>query len=142
MSRTCGACRLPVRWDEGLLACWLEAGPRGPGHYVACPRCRAEGGEAPPPAKYPPGQVPRHPTRDCDLPICGLCREALFEGERTVAMRLVEEDVAAAGIEPGVYCACPRCLSFWRPTIRERLAREGVIAEGVHAEDLSGSALL
>jgi hypothetical protein len=60
-------------------------------------------------------------------------------------MRLVEEDVSAAGrpeVEPGVYCACPRCLATWRPTIRERLAREGVIAEGVLAEAMSGSALL
>lgn len=143
--RTCGACKGRLRWDEGLSSQWMD-GPGGPGLYVACPRCHAAalGQPLPAPAKYPPGEVPRHPLRDDLLPICGLCRESLFEGERTSPMRIAEQDVSAGGhqVEPGVYCACPRCLDQWRPIIRDRLAREGVIAEGAHAESLRGSVLL
>ena len=144
MYRICGACKKKLRWDEPLTLTWLDGAPEGPGRYVCCPRCiaRQEGVETPPARKYPEGQVPRHPYRDDDLPVCALCREALFEGERTEAMRLVEEDVAGTDTVAGCYCSCPRCIARWQPVIRNRLVRLEVIPEAVLAADVQGNLLL
>ncbi len=137
--RICGACREPVRWDETLQTQWLEAkGDRRAGFCSACPRCCAEGeGTEPlPPVTYPEGRVPRHPLADDLLPICGLCREALFESERTTAVRLAEEDVSDEGVKPGAYAMCPRCYRRWYDAVRGRWLRERVIAEGAHVDQL------
>lgn len=125
--RKCGACKKPIRWDESLSTCLL-VGPGGEGYYQACPRCISDHeGTAPPPAPvYPPGRVPPHPTRPDDyLPICGLCREALYEGERCSHVRVEAEDVEGAGVEPGAYEMCPRCQSRWRPIVLARWRRDG-----------------
>ena len=130
--RACGACRSPIRRDESLST-RLLAGPCGTGFYQCCPRCAAsaDGVEPPAPRKYPAGCVPRDPFRNDLLPVCGLCREALLDGERCSPIRLVAEDLTdEPATEPGAYCCCPRCVSRWRPVVVARWRREGVIPEG------------
>lgn len=142
--RTCGACRLPLRWDETLRTCLMTAGG-GAGVYQACPRCcaAADGVDVPAPRKYPPGQVPRHPLRDDLLPICGCCREALFENERTVPARLFAEDLPQGDdTEPGLYLMCPRCLTRYRPAIARRLIGLGFVPEGTPPEAIGGNQLM
>lgn len=143
MRRECGACRKPIRWDESLSTAHLE-GQGGEGYYQACPRCiaAASGEPVPAPRTYPPGQVPRHPLRDDLLPVCGLCREALFEGEEHSRFRITAEDTEGTGVEPGAYAACPRCLLRWRPVIHARLIREEVLSPTVPHFALKGNALL
>ncbi len=140
--RTCGACRLPLRWDETLQTQWIaDEDGSGSGHfYHACPRCcaKAEGTVVPPPRTYPPGRVPPHPTRDDLLPICGLCREAMFEGERTHNIRVTADDALLIGREivPAAYAACPRCWDTWAPAVMARWTLEGVIHPGQTPEPL------
>lgn len=139
--RLCGACRKPLRWDESYSTSYLHL-PE-PGSYQCCPRClaAAEGVEPPSPRRYPPGQVPRHPLRDDYLPICGLCREALFEGEKCERLRLFVEDLAGTEVEPGGYEACPRCLDRWRPIVRRRLIDLGLLPEGFPLAQCRGGLL-
>lgn len=140
MRRKCGRCRQPLRWDESLGVCVVE----GEGHYKACPRCVAEslGTQPPPPRVYPvEDDAPAHPYRDDYLPICGLCRTALFEGERTSRLRLQAEDVEGTDTEAGGYCACPRCIQTWKPVVIARLLREGLVREGTPAAAVGGRAL-
>ena len=140
--RTCGACRGALRWDESLVTVALLHAPAGPGNYKACPRCvaAAEGEPPPPPATYPAGErIPRHPYRDDYLPICGMCREALFEGECCARIRLQVEDVVdTPTVEAGAYWACSRCISRWKPVVHARLIRDGRIPAHLGIKALGG----
>lgn len=134
--RVCGACRGPLRHDESLSTCWLSSPAGGPGYYQACPRCCAaeDGREVPPARTYPADQLP---ASGAPFPICGLCREALFDGERCKPARLETDDLAGAeGIEPGAYEMCPRCWARWEPVILARRVREGTAAEGARFKRL------
>lgn len=148
MVRTCGACRLPLRWDETLRTCFLAEGQAegGPGYYQACPRCcaAAEGAEPPPARAYPAGgPIPRHPYRDDYLPICGCCREALFENERCRPARVQPEDIDDGDpTESGLYQMCPRCLAKYAPRIAARLIGLGLFPAGTRPEALPRDALM
>lgn len=140
--RICGACRGPVRWDESLAIVQTEQG----GFAQACPRCvaRSIGRPPPEPQRYPEGRVPRHPLANDWLPICGLCREALYEGEQTRAMRPGEGHPSPAGgvTGPGAYAACPRCIERYRPIIHRRLIDLGYLPEGSSPEVIGGGNML
>ena len=142
MRRKCGACKQPLRWDESLSVCFIEDGHGGAGSYHACPRCvaRAQGVGPPPPRTYPADDdPPKHPYRDDYLPICGMCRTALYEGERTKRIRLQAEDVAGTDTEAGGYCACERCVEKWKPVVHARLVRDGRFVGSIRS--LGGSAM-
>ena len=143
--RRCGACKQPLRWDESLGVCFLEEGAGGAGNYHACPRCmaKAAGTEPPSPRVYPiDDDPPRHPYRDDYLPICGMCRTALYEGERCRRLRLQDEDVIGSPMtEAGAYWACVRCVEKWKPVVPARLVREGRFPEHLPIAALGGSAL-
>lgn len=145
--RTCGACKLPLRWDETLQLVYLDAARAegGAGYYQACPRCvgLAEGAPPPPPRKYPVGRVPRHPYKDDYLPICALCREALYENEKTLPARVRAEDLAAGeGEGPGLYLMCPRCLARHRPQIAARVIAAGLFPPGTPVDAMPQEAFM
>jgi hypothetical protein len=138
MRRKCGACGGALRWDESLSVCVIE----GEGSYKACPRCvaRSAGLPEPAPRVYPAGDdPPLHPYRDDYLPICGMCRTALFEGDRTRRIRLMDEDVEGTDTEAGGYCACRACVEKWKPVVHARLVRDGRFSGPIEA--LGGNAL-
>lgn len=114
----CGKCPRRLRYDE--VNRQLDDAD---GMHSACPHCHAEArGEVYTPPVYPKGcRMPRHPKTDGDLPICGLCRRALFWGEQPTPLRVPDND---EGVEPGLYPCCRECVEHWRPAVRARLARE------------------
>lgn len=141
----CGACRKPIRQDEGLATCYCD-GTGGPGYYQACPRCcaRAEGGHPPEPKRYLAQDI--YDPRGLNFETCGLCREAMFWGERASVVRLTAGDIdegltdyrPAEGIipvAPGVYHMCPRCAGYWRPLVAARWVREGVITSALEVPE-------
>lgn len=134
--RTCPCCDGPIRYDEALSS--LETPD---GVTPACPACHArqQGHEPPPAQTYPVGsRIPRHPQGDGDLPICGLCRRALYEGDRAVPIRLAEEEID----EPGVYRVCRECFAEYQPMICARLKRTGRVGEHVPDRAIRGNMLL
>lgn len=138
----CGCCGRVVRWDESLSLTPVLAEVM-PEVYEqqqlhACPDCvaRAAGREPPEPRRYPRGQpVPRHPERNCDLPVCGLCRVALPWGQdRGEPMRLradvLDADDLAAGILPGdCYVSCAACVAKYQGRILRELQAAGLAPE-------------
>lgn len=136
--RQCGRCRKVCRFDEDLAILQAADGTR-----AACPTCHAEArGEPPPePRRYPVGQ-PVPSLGGSDLPICGLCRLALRENERTQPMRIVASDVEGTDTAEGCYAACSECVEKWRPLIATRLRREGIIREGTPDTAVQGDMLL
>lgn len=139
--RTCGKCRRPLRHDEHLSACAIE----GWGNGLVCEACRAQaqGLEPPAPRRYPAGApVPRLAGSDADMPVCGLCRVALVEGQRCQPMRLRPEFVRPEdGVECGGYAACPACVERWRPRILHYLIGRGLLPPAASVRQVTGGLL-
>ena len=148
MARECAKCNRVLRWDETLSVLHVE----GLGIFSACPDCHAEatGQEPQAPRCYRRGErVPRHAYGDGDMPICGLCRRALFEDERIppTPMRLQSEDVAdepdfAFVLDNDCFASCRECLARFTPKIAKRLRRMGIIAETTPDRSVRGNMLL
>lgn len=141
----CGWCRLPTRRDESLDVVQVD----GVGIMAACPRCvaKAHGWPPPPPRTYPAGRaIPTVGTSLalCDMPICGLCRQALHWGEANTAIRLRAEfvDEEADGVRVGCYHACTECVERWRPRIAAYLRALKLLAADAPDEAASGDMLL
>jgi len=91
--RVCPGCGCGARQDEQYKLTSLPE----VGNCLACPACvaRVYGLEPPLPRTYPVGErLPRGVVGDGDLPICGLCRLALYEDDSPQGLRLASEDVS------------------------------------------------
>src|SRR5262245_57133233 len=110
------------------------------GALWACPACCCRSFGYPPPEvrTYPWG--PDHPPPAPGVEVCGLCRLALWQGERGQAIRLEAEDTTEH--EPGAYLACSECIARHRPAVHARLVRLGILNPAVPVETLGGKMLL
>jgi hypothetical protein len=126
----CGLCGVPPRQDDPLATIQFEGALGGTVTAAACRDCHCKVTGLPPPAVrlYPHG-------KDWPFKVCGVCRQALREGDRGEIMRVAPEDCEADGVEPGCYGnCCQECVDRYRPRIAVRL--------GLPVEQVAGNMLL
>lgn len=141
--RTCGRCRRVVRYDENLTSFFIT----GWGNGQVCEVCQAQEQGLPPPepTRYPVGsRIPRFPGSDKDIPICGLCRQALTEDlDRGKPVRIRPEMLdPGEKVERGCYVMCPDCLKQWRPRVLAYLKRLCRVCNELDCEEPDHSRML
>jgi len=138
----CGTCRRCLRWNESQDVVYIQ----GVGMSLACASCQAKeaGLPSPQPRIYPVGTpVPRHRHGDGDMPICGMCRKALFQNESCEAIRLRHEFLTDEdGLAPGAYMACRDCVARFRGRLAAYLRAANIIKPDVPDEAVAWSLLL
>lgn len=176
-SRRCAWCHKPPRWDDPLCSVQVNAADAAPPvlEFIVglwgevkqgtmqggtCRSCAAKltGQPMPSPILYGPDNRPPEGILGSDyaasdrFPVCGICRQALHEGETTTPIRLQPDDLdlpddarqrlkdfLANGDKPGARSVCelhgvpmpgapqgcPECLAKYKPQVLARLQREG-----------------
>lgn len=117
----------------------------------------------------PSGIIGEDDNCNARFPICGICRQALYEGDGTIPIRLYPDDLElpsdvcsnlkgflAAGDKqgalyicemhdvpmPGVPSACPECVALYKPRILSRLKAQNLVPQEMTESRMSRAMLL
>lgn len=196
--RRCAWCKGRVRWDDPMpnaiqvnaedalphqikfiVGLWGEV-KAGTMQGGACRKCHAKLTGQPEPSPVLYGSDNQAPERviglradgRCDgdaYPVCGICRQALYEGDGLLPIRIQAEDLdlpsdvlyrvrerLAQGDKkgarafcamygapmPGAPQACPECLAKYKPRVLSRLHEAGLFLGVTSPEHMSRGMLL